>query len=473
MSRVAIVVTIFLAARAPAGAQSGDFGTLLAGDAQFPDHVVNMSVTVSYSVRSPAFLALKVSVPYIASTTVSAQGYPFCPTSYLIDFLPPIDAAKYSSLSSQDRLGAPKTSCSAYDYVFDPGAFDFPDLGGTLTYPEPPERFDCGRPSYAWYCNTPVSWKRTIDEVGQIVTYHSNVSTSHVANFERACRSLEDNAKVVTVTKRFVELALPDLPEPFIAEVETYEWDLYVCAVGPHGPGCHPAQYGYSCKRFPARFESAAQHISSVVATEVGCAHNNATVSFESAKPMRDAECPAGWERLRVSFVFEGFVPPGETPIVTLAKPLGFAGSAVVFEAPRLVVTTPCANTGLREEGRFNPEAFVEMARARDGAVGFQFSMTVDEGADLPCNYTAALAVEAAALIFATEFPVEVVEAGAGFVLPTGIGAGIAAGLVAIGGLATATFRPVATTAAACKTCATTVSVDSKAPAPSPARKMA
>lgn len=49
-----------------AGAQ---FDTVMNAGAPTVDHAVNLTVTVTYVVKSPAFLTLRVTVPYITSTS--------------------------------------------------------------------------------------------------------------------------------------------------------------------------------------------------------------------------------------------------------------------------------------------------------------------------------------------------------------------------------------------------------------------
>lgn len=441
------------------------FENLFPGETSAIDHVVNMSVSVTYHVRAPAILSLKVRVPYVTSTSVSSEGYSFCPTAYLIDFAPPVSSEKYTAGATRDRLGMPKTSCAAYDFIYDPKAFDFPDTGGSQTYPNPPQPLDCGRPSHAWYCNTPVAWTRVVDQTSGTVDYLSNVTTAHIADYDRSCRSLEDDRRVMKIERRFLNLSLPNMTEtgvsnpspssPFAVEVETYTWDLYVCAVGPHGPGCRAEEYGFTCKRFPARFDGDARYISAVMTTSVGCAYTNASVTFVEAFPTMDVECSAGWERLRLFFNLENFFGSNENTTLTMVHPSGFKGSKVTFNASTVEVTTPCANTGRVDDDRYNPRAFLEIANARDGGVGFEFFVMVDEGNHSPCNYTVVVTVGEDEVVFKTPFPPEAVESPSASATMTGIGtAATASGAVAVAGVAAWSFSGSFATPAACQTCA-------------------
>lgn len=334
-------------------------------------------------------------------TAAPSQGYPFCPSAYLVDFKPPVDDVAFTGSPTRDGLGTPKTSCAAYDFVYDGGAFDFPDVGGTQTYPEPPAPVDCGRASRAWYCNTPVNWTRAVDEVAGVVVFHSEVDMNHVANFQRSCRSLEDDSRVVRVETRTVNVTGVENVSATTAEVRTYDWDLFVCAVGPHGPGCARDAYAFTCKRFPARFAARAQQLSSVAAAQVGCVFDKASVALETVAPFRDPACPAGWERSRLTFSTADI---DAAYAVALVHPAFSAPADLFLNGTRVVLETPCVNTGWTEAGRFRPEAFVEDVQ-RDGVVGFEFRLSVDEGNGQACNYTAVTVVNASALVVASGFP--------------------------------------------------------------------
>lgn len=418
-------------------------------DFRIVDYVVNMSVAVTYHVQQTARLSFRVVVPYVTSTTMSKERYPYCPTTYLIDFSPPVDDTSYTAVPTRDEIGTPKTSCAAYDFIYKKENFDFPDLGGTQTYPLPPQPLDCGRPSNAWYCNTPVAWRRTVDVAAELVVYESDVDTNHIANFKKACRSLKDDAAVFHVTTRLVNLSLPDLNEPFVVEVETYEWDLYVCAVGPHGPGCVREEYAFSCKRFPAKFESNAVQLSSVAALQVGCAFVKSSLTFESASPFRDAACLAGWERLRITFLLDMIDTP---KVIRLIHPVAFSESKVMLNASRIIVETPCFNTEWSNERRFNAAAFIEQV-SRNQSVGFEFFFSVNEPEGQTCNYTGVVVVSQEEFMFETPFAFKEPSFEAKIGLTPGL---VAVGSIfGVGGIfaTTKTFLFAESASDACKTC--------------------
>ena len=312
--------------------------------------------------------------------------------------------------------------------MYDGAAFDFPDVGGTQTYPEPPAPLDCGRVSRAWYCNTPVNWTRAIDEVAGVAVFQSEVDMNHVANFQKSCRSLEDDSRVVRVETRTVNVTGVENVSATTAEVRTYDWDMFVCAVGPHGPGCARDAYAFTCKRFPARFAARAQQLSSVAAAQVGCVFDKASVALETVAPFRDPACPAGWERSRLTFSTADI---HAAYAVALVHPTFPSPADLFLNGTRVVLETPCVNTGWTEAGRFRPEAFVEDVQ-RDGVVAFELRLSVDEGNGQACNYTAVVVVDASVLVVASKFPL--VPAPASPVVigaPAVAAAGAAAGAVA------------------------------------------
>lgn len=352
------------------------------------EHVVDVgNVEVEYTVRAPAYVDINVTVPYIAKDTKAkgGKGIGFCPTSYLIDFADP-SPAEYTGYPRHDGLGAAKSTCAAYSFVYDEERFDYPDaVADAQTYATPPSPLRCDPRHPYWFCKTPVEWR--LERRGDTAVYSSTSELDHVSNYALGCRGTDGAAERVVRTT------------PLASYSTRYDWKLHVCAVGPYGPECDKSRYAIVCREFPASFVTRNQTLEdgSVVlaaCTDAGPAPAPAVLSLAPA----DSEaCPLTYRRFRVAFRFDGDAGPLAANVThPVARPLEPL-SALANET-RYGFLTPCLRVGPTSSGYLYPEAVATYLGAHDAeGVRFDFVVTAPkfEGANETCAYLLSLRVRA------------------------------------------------------------------------------
>lgn len=276
------------------------------------DHVANMDITITYDVKAPAQLQLKVEVPYVtadSSLTFTEndvlQTRKMCPTTYLIDFLPPLETMPVGAtrspwmplnhFPSDDFLGKPRSTCSSYDMNYDASdgvafsnAFGYPngtsdDLAYGSVLGVTPNVWDVSQGTvgipHATVGETPVTfWHKGVPVGGvpgqQRITYTvGDLSGNGHFDLVKAwskCKDLKTNAQLVKKNPSVDDTLINGVAYP----VETYEWTLSVCSVGYFGPNCEtqktPAQmYAKTCRQIPASFSVTPQQISHVVVAPI------------------------------------------------------------------------------------------------------------------------------------------------------------------------------------------------------------
>jgi len=282
------------------------------------DHIANMDIDVTYDVVAPAQLQVKVVVPYITAESVlnytetdgSKVSRAMCPTTYLIDFLPPVSTfpgrvdntdlptdrqtvATWEPLShfpKLDELGRLRSSCGNYDMTYANEAdfvtkFKFPQVGDqpgdTFTYGPTPDAdasvwnttngvigIPNGNVGF-WNVDAPVG---IVGE--QRITYTAGSSTSGHFDLVKAwsrCRNMDPNVDELLV-KKAVDTETTTI-NGVTYDIDTYEWTLSVCSVGYFGDNCRTRTdtqlYAKTCRTFPAAFSVTPEQIAHVTVSPV------------------------------------------------------------------------------------------------------------------------------------------------------------------------------------------------------------
>lgn len=291
------------------------------------DHLVDMSFQVRYDVQRPAKLKISVEVPYVKSDTEYTQiekgltvKYASCPTSYMIDFAPPIESIprdpsarspwlplKY--FPHEDQVGQYRSSCSNTDFGSVASEQDFitkfakfhDEDSSSLTYGKVPavnttvwnssvaDGIPHGTDTF-WRMETPV---------GDRVTYStSKASDGSYYDLVRAfskCERYHDGQRLVTKDNSGVQI-INGVSFPMVE----YRWELTVCQVGLFGRDCrdsgkYPQTYAKTCKKVPATFSVNSEQISSVSA--ISAADDLVSKTFLQEVTSTPGGCSTGQER--------------------------------------------------------------------------------------------------------------------------------------------------------------------------------
>lgn len=291
------------------------------------DHLVDMDIQVRYDVQRPAKLKISVEVPYVKSDTVYTQeengltvNYASCPTSYMIDFTPPIESIPRDPSARspwlplkyfpyEDQVGQYRSSCSNTDFgsiateqEFITKFAKFHDEDTTsLTYGKVPavnttvwdsavaDGIPHGTDTF-WRMETPV---------GNRVTYStSKASDGSYYDLVRAfskCERYRDGQRLVTKDNSGVQI-INGVSFPMVE----YRWELTVCQVGLFGRNCrdsskYPQTYAKTCKKVPATFSVNSEQISSVSA--ISAADDLVSKTFLQEVTSTPGGCSTGQER--------------------------------------------------------------------------------------------------------------------------------------------------------------------------------
>ena len=301
------------------------------------DHVVDMNFSIAYDVQAPAKIQLKVTVPYVTESstmTYVENGNSvirnMCPTTYLIDFLPPLETEPraddvpaplegrvgswlpLSHFPAEDLVGRPRTSCASYDMQYvDSDAFNlgfgFPTGGATdMTYGKvlatDVANWDTSSGTSGIPYETRTFWnKGDAPTAGQPQTIEYTVGDGADGYFDLVrvwaqCKNLKaPNAQVVTKDS--------DVEDIFINgvryEVESYSWTLSVCSVGWYGPQCDKQMYAKTCRSIPASFSVTPQQIAHVTIAPI--TSQLVSKTFLQSVDATPSNCPLLQERVAVT----------------------------------------------------------------------------------------------------------------------------------------------------------------------------
>lgn len=304
------------------------------------DHVVDMDFTIAYDVEAPAKIQLKVNVPYVTdSSTImyldngNNVTRKMCPTTYLIDFLPPVetkpvngDNAIYPELSgtryndwlplthfpAQDLVGRPRTSCAAYDLQYADAAtfnagFDYPGKAGAIhTYGGVLATDAANWDTSSGESGIPLEgvrnfWnKAAAPGAGdaQKIEYTVGDTANGYYDLVRVwtqCKNLENNAQVVTKDLETEDIFINGVRY----EVESYSWTLSVCGVGWYGPNCDEQMYAKTCRSIPASFSVTPQQIAHVTIAPI--TSQLVSKTFLQSVDAFPSDCPILNERVAVT----------------------------------------------------------------------------------------------------------------------------------------------------------------------------
>lgn len=271
------------------------------------DHVVDMDFSIAYDVQAPAKLQLKVTVPYVTATsniTYVENGNnvtrTMCPTTYLIDFLPPVETEPVtgdgvinppggrvnswlplSHFPAEDLVGRPRTSCAAYDMNYGDAAafnsgFNYPTgAPGDFTYGNvlatDNTRWDTSSGTSGIPYNSVTFWNKGAAPVAgaaQTIEYTVGDGPSGYFDLVRVwtqCKNLKGSTQVVTKDAEVEDIFINGVRY----EVESYSWTLSVCGVGWYGPQCDKQMYAKTCRSIPASFSVTPQQIAHVAIAPV------------------------------------------------------------------------------------------------------------------------------------------------------------------------------------------------------------
>ena len=299
------------------------------------DHVADMDFTIAYDVQAPAKIQLKVNVPYvIESSTITYLDNgnnvtrKMCPTTYLIDFLPPVetkpvngDNAKYPQLTStrladwlplthfpaQDLVGRPRTSCAAYDLQYADAAafiagFGYPDEPDAITYGDVLEtaaaNWDTSSGTEGIPYGARTFWNKAALPVDQKIEYTVGDGPSGYYDLVRVwtqCKNLQNDAQVVTKDLETEDIFINGVRY----EVESYSWTLSVCGVGWYGPNCDRQMYAKTCRSIPASFSVTPQQIAHVTIAPI--TSQLVSKTFLQSVDAFPSDCPILNERVAVT----------------------------------------------------------------------------------------------------------------------------------------------------------------------------
>lgn len=294
------------------------------------DHVVDMNFDVRYTVEAPAQLKIEVEVPYVTSTSTvtyvedgATKNYNMCPSTYMIDFEPPVESYPQASESPNrveaswlplhhfphsDLVGRPRSSCGNYDMTYASetdfkAGFKYADDGtNTLAYGAVPAVdatvWDASVSTQGIPNGADTFWKKG-SNVGGRLNYTSGSTTNGFFDLVKThymCKDYHTNNKLVIKVAE---------PEPSYINgvaypVETYEWTLSVCQVGFFGLGCtdtsRTQMYAKTCAKVPASFSVSPQQVSHVAVSPVSETIVSKTF-LQSVKSVR-SDCAVGSERI-------------------------------------------------------------------------------------------------------------------------------------------------------------------------------
>lgn len=300
------------------------------------DHAANMDFKIFYDVAAPAQLQLKVEVPFVepeSQLTYTENGTlittPMCPTSYLIDFEPPVETFPQQSegpdrlktawlplthFPHRDLVGRPRSTCGNYDMDYANAAafvtgFTFPAEAGSFTYGAVPAVtagvWDTTQGTKGIPHGSVTFWNKE-EPVGAAgekrLNYTVGDPESGYFDLVKAwtkCKNLEDDAQLVRKT--------PDSDETFINGVsypiDTYEWTLSVCAVGYFGLNCRTRtdtqMYAKTCRQVPASFSITPQQIAHVTVSPV--TEQLVSKTFLQTVDAFPGNCPLLHERVAIT----------------------------------------------------------------------------------------------------------------------------------------------------------------------------
>ena len=280
------------------------------------DHAANMDIKIFYEVEAPARLQLKVEVPYIqaeSALTYTENGTSIttlmCPTSYMIDFEPPVETvpdgfvADPSSLTrpewlplshfpDDDKLGHPRSTCGNYDMSYSGSSafvsgFNFPtgsagdtsftygDVPAVATNADGTQVWDTSQGTVGIPHGAVTFWNKgaAIGDAGdKRLNYTVGEGENGYFDLVKAwtkCKNIKDNKQLVSKQPNTDDVVINGVSYP----VETYEWTLSVCAVGYFGKNCNSRtdtqMYAKTCRNIPASFSVTPQQIAHVTVSPI------------------------------------------------------------------------------------------------------------------------------------------------------------------------------------------------------------
>lgn len=358
------------------------------------DHVANMDIKIVYDVAAPAQLQLKVEVPYVeplSNLTFTENGTlitsPMCPTSYLIDFEPPVETFPQESenpdrvagdwlplthFPHRDLVGRPRSTCGNYDMSYTDAAnfvtnFKFDETNSFTYGPVPPVAanvWDVSQGTDGIPHGVDTFWHKgdAIGEVGQRrLNYTVGSGGSGYFDLVKAwtkCKNLRTDAQLVRKQPDADEVFINGVPYP----VETYEWTLSVCAVGYFGLNCRnrtdTQMYSKTCRKIPASFSVTPQQIAHVSVSPI--TEQLVSKTFLQTIDAFTADCPVLHERIAVTLNLVMF---GMNYQIVTSKMHDLNSPAGVF-----------ANVSMAKNFAVNEsstaETFVEYLTAKGGVIG-------------------------------------------------------------------------------------------------------
>lgn len=301
------------------------------------DHTANMDFKIFYDVAAPAQLQLKVEVPYVepeSNLTYTENGalitIPMCPTSYLIDFTPPVETYPQASESPvriaddwlplthfphPDLVGRPRSTCGNYDMDYNNATsfvdgFKFPTVENSFTYGavpgvEPGVWGDASGSTTGIPHGSVTFWHKgePVGAAGQ-KRLNYTVGNGEFGHFDLVkawtkCKNLNDDAQLVRKRENADETFINGVAYP----VETYEWTLSVCAVGYFGLNCRTRtdtqMYSKTCRKIPASFSITPQQIAHVSVSPV--TEQLVSKTFLQTVDAFTDDCPELHERIAVT----------------------------------------------------------------------------------------------------------------------------------------------------------------------------
>jgi hypothetical protein len=316
-------------------------GTLLSAGADYlraMDHISDMSFTIKYEVEAPARLRIVVDVPFVTASSKLeftednvTKEYTMCPSTYMIDFVPPVETEPTGFVAStdpggrsgwlplqhsakQDLIGTPRSSCGNYDMTYGDetdfvSKFLYPtsDPLASLAYGPTP-----GPNTAVWDISAGTDgipngadhfWKMGApNTVTGRVNYTSGAGADGFFDLVKThyqCQNSKTSTKVVTKITEPDPTYINGVPFP----VETYEWTMSVCQVGFFGANCantlESQLYGKTCAQIPASFSIGPQQIAHVAVSPVSA--DLASKTFLESVRGITSNCDVGSERFAIA----------------------------------------------------------------------------------------------------------------------------------------------------------------------------
>lgn len=313
-------------------------GTLLSAGADYlraMDHISDMSFTIKYEVEAPARLRIVVDVPFVTASSKLeftedgvVKEYTMCPSTYMIDFVPPVETEPTGFVAStdpgersgwlplqhsakQDLIGTPRSSCGNYDMTYG----DETDFVSKFLYPTSVQSASLAygptpAPNTAvWDISAGTDgipngvdhfWKMGTPVAGR-VNYTSGAGADGFFDLVKThyqCQNSKTSTKVVTKSTEPEQTYINGVGFP----VETYEWTMSVCQVGFFGANCALQQsqlYGKTCAQIPASFSIGPQQIAHVAVSPVSADLTSKTF-LESVRSIT-SNCDVGSERFAIA----------------------------------------------------------------------------------------------------------------------------------------------------------------------------